>query len=146
MVQVIIVSHGNNAIEIINSIESIHGVAKNLKAITLSESESLKELTDKLNFEIENSIYDEFLVLVDFLGGTPYNATQKLIGKSNVEIITGFNTPMLLKLVSMENKTLKEISYIAEESGKLGIVNISNLVKKRFQENNLEDSLNENNI
>ena len=146
MVQIIIVTHGNHGIEIINSIELIYGKVNNIKAITLHESESLEEYTDKIYNEIENSIFDEFLVLVDFLGGTPYNATQKLIGISNVEIITGVNSPMLLKIVQMTDNTLKEIAYEAEKSGKSGIVNISNLIKKRFQEDNLEDSLNGNNI
>lgn len=146
MVQIIIVSHGNYGIEIINTVELIYGKVKNMKVITLGDGESLKECTDQLTFEVENSVFNEFLVLVDFLGGTPYNATQKLIDKSNVEIITGVNIPMLLRTLPITNKTLKEVAYIAEEAGKSGIVNISNLVKKRFKENNLEDSSNENNI
>lgn len=146
MVQIIIVSHGNYGIEIINTVELIYGKVKNIKVITLGDGESLKECTDQLTFEVENSVFNEFLVLVDFLGGTPYNATQKLIDKSNVEIITGVNIPMLLRTLPITNKTLKEVAYIAEEAGKSGIVNISNLVKKRFKENNLEDSSNENNI
>ncbi|MBU3195959.1 PTS system fructose subfamily transporter subunit IIA [Clostridium algidicarnis] len=146
MVQIIIVTHGNHGVEIINSIELIYNKTNNIKAITLDESESLEECMDKLNAEIENSIFHEFLILVDFLGGTPYNATEKLIGKNNVEIITGVNIPMVLKIVQMPNQGLKQLAYEAEESGKSGIVNISNLIKKRFQENDLEDSLNEENI
>lgn len=146
MVEIIIVSHGNHASELINSVEIVYGKVNNMKAITLDDGESLNECSDKLNFEVEHSTFDEFLVLVDFLGGTPYNATQKLIGKSNVEIITGVNVPMLLKTIPITNKSLKEVAYVAEEAGKSGIVNISELVKKRFQSNNVEDHLNENSI
>lgn len=146
MVQIIIVTHGKHGIEIINSVELIYGRVNNVKAITLGEGESLEEYAERLDAEIKNSIFQEFLVLVDFLGGTPYNATQKLIGKSNVEIITGVNMPMLLKVIPMTKETLKEVAYEAIEFGKSGIVNISELVKKRFQESNLEDSLNGNNI
>lgn len=146
MVQIIIVTHGDHGVEIINSAELIYGKVNNIKAIALGESESLEDCTEKLDAEIKNSIFQEFLVLVDFLGGTPYNATQKLIGKSNVEIITGVNMPMLLKIIPMTKETLKEVAYEAMESGKSGIVNISELIKRRFQENNLEDSLNGDNI
>jgi len=146
MVQIIIVTHGKYGIEIINSVELIYGKVNNLKAITLGESEGLEEYSDKLDAEIKNSIFKEFLVLVDFLGGTPYNATQRLIGKSNVEIITGVNMPMLLKIIPMTKEPLKEVAYEAMEFGKSGIVNISELIRKRFQENSLEDNLNGNNI
>lgn len=132
MVQIIIVSHGKYANEIISSVEMVCGKEHNLKALTLSESESLDNFINKLNLKIKNSIFNEFLVLVDFLGGTPYNATQNFIMKDNVEVITGVNIPMVLKIVQFNNKTLKELSYIAEEAGKLGIINVSNLINKNL--------------
>lgn len=132
MVQIIIVSHGKYANEIISSVEMVCGKEHNLEALTLSESESLDNFINKLNLKINNSNFNDFLVLVDFLGGTPYNATQNFIMKDNVEVITGVNIPMVLKIIQFKNKTLKELSYIAEEAGKLGIINVSNLIKKNL--------------
>lgn len=145
MVEIIIVSHGNYAVEILNSVEMVYGKVENLKAVTINDGESLKELENKLKFEVENSRLSEFLILVDLLGGTPYNSTQGLIHKENVEVITGVNIPMILKVLPITNKPLKEVAFMAEEAGKLGIVNVSNIFKN-FRENKMEKDSNENNI
>ena len=142
MVELIIVSHGNYAIEVINSVEMILGKNNNIKALTLNKEESLESLTDRLDREIKNSDFKEFLVLVDFLGGTPFNATSKLIGKDNIKIISGVNIPMVLKILPVANRSLKEVAYIAEKEGKEGIINISNLIEKRLNKEKVEDSLN----
>ena len=36
------------------------------------------------------------LILVDLLGGSPYNATAKVLSQENVECLTGLNLSMLL--------------------------------------------------
>ena len=136
MIKTIILSHGNYAVEIIKSAESICGKQNNIEAITLGISDSLEEFTEKLNIIVLNNNTDEFLILVDFLGGTPYNATQNLIFNDNVQIVAGVNMPMVLKILNTKNKNLIELATIAEDAGKAGIVSISRLIKAGIKEDN----------
>ena len=79
MVEIIIVSHGNYAFEIVNTIEMINGKKHNIIPFALKEQESLEDFEKRLKEFIDNSSFDEHLILIDFLGGTPFNAMQKLV-------------------------------------------------------------------
>ena len=134
MVEIIIVSHGNYAFEIVNIIEMINGKKHSIIPFALKEQESLEAFEKRLKEFIDNSSFDEHLILIDFLGGTPFNAMQKLVMSPNIEIITGVNIPMVLNTISCYSNNLKEMSKKAEEYGKCGIVNISEKVKSRLNE------------
>ena len=69
-------------------------------------------------------------------GGTPTNITLSLPKKYSVEVVTGVNLPMLLKVIeSRENMDLSELAMVAGEAGKAGIVVTGQMLKgKKGQE------------
>lgn len=134
MVGIIILSHGNYALEIVNTIETIHGKNHNIIPIVLEDNESLESYEKRVQESISNSLFDKHLILIDFLGGTPFNATQKLVMNPNIEIITGVNIPMVLNIISCDSKNLREISQEAEKAGKCGVVNVSQIIKNKLNE------------
>jgi mannose/fructose/sorbose-specific phosphotransferase system IIA component len=128
MVGIIAVSHGPFSKALIKSVEMVYGKQDKVDAISLEPGESMESLKNKINDIIKEFKVSEVLIMVDLLGGTPYNASSIEMENSNINVITGLNMPMLLETLLFRNETLEKISYIATEAGKNGIVN----VKEKF--------------
>lgn len=125
MVGIIAISHGPYAKSLIESVEMVYGKQEKLEAICLGKDESIESLQERIKDTIKKLGLKKILIIVDLLGGTPYNATSIKLEDPNVNVITGLNMPMILKILPNRNKTLEEVSNIAIESGKDGIVNVS---------------------
>lgn len=137
MVGIIAVSHGPFSKALIKSVEMVYGKQDKVEAISLEPGESMESLKNKINEIIKEFQVNEVLIMVDLLGGTPYNASSIEMENSNINVITGLNMPMVLETLLFRNETLEKISSIATEAGKNGIVN----VKERFDNlNKLKDN------
>ncbi len=65
------------------------------------------------------------LVLVDILGGSPANASSSL-ALQGTQVICGVNLPMLLELlIQRENSPLRELTMIALQAAKEGVINLT---------------------
>ena len=129
MVGIIAISHGPFSRALIKSVEMVYGKQDKVEAISLDPGESVETLKNRINEIIKEFQVDEVLVMVDLLGGTPYNASSLEIENSNINVITGLNMPMLLEILPFRNETLEKISSIATEAGKNGIVNVKERLK-----------------
>lgn len=129
MVGIIVISHGPYAKSLIESVEMVYGKQEKIEAICLGKDESIESLQERIKDTIKKLSLKKILIIVDLLGGTPYNATSIKLEDPNVNVITGLNMPMILKILPSRNKTLEEVSNIAIESGKDGIVNVSEKLK-----------------
>jgi PTS system mannose-specific IIA component len=62
------------------------------------------------------------LILTDMFGGTPSNISLSFQQKGKVEIVTGINLPMLIKLSTLrEEKTLDELASFIKSYGQKNI-------------------------
>ena len=62
------------------------------------------------------------LLLTDMFGGTPTNIAAMFLKENEVEIVTGVNLPMVIKLASTtQEMTLHELAKEVEEQGKEAI-------------------------
>jgi PTS system mannose-specific IIA component len=74
------------------------------------------------------------LLVTDMFGGTPSNVSLTFLENNNVEVISGVNLPMLLKLATLSSKiTLDEAVKIAESAGRDNIIVASKLLQKKSQ-------------
>ena len=65
------------------------------------------------------------VVLTDMFGGTPSNLSLTLLDKGRVEVITGVNLPMLIRLASLrEEEEADDLSTLADEAAREGKENI----------------------
>ncbi|MEG0289862.1 MAG: PTS sugar transporter subunit IIA [Erysipelotrichaceae bacterium] len=125
MVKLLLLSHGNLCMEMVETAKLILGDVECLHCIPMPSGIDLARYKENIRTEINESS-DGILILVDLFGGTPFMTTSMIVGeggnKTDIEIVTGMNLPMVLQLVtSLENKTLLELKEIALESGKEGI-------------------------
>ena len=70
------------------------------------------------------------IVLTDMFGGTPSNLAITFLAEGRVELITGVNLPMLLKLAgTREVADLRELARRIREDGRTGIWVASDLLR-----------------
>jgi PTS system mannose-specific IIA component len=132
MVGIVIVSHLNLADELLRTAELIVG------DIDRSVSLSLEPQMDgeALRTEIQNAIKkvntgEGVIILTDMFGGTPSNLALTFLSK-DVEVISGVNLPMLIKIATeREGKDLHELAIQAMESGRNNINVATEFLKKK---------------
>jgi len=72
------------------------------------------------------------LILTDMFGGTPSNMSLAFLEEGRVEVLTGLNLPMLIKIFNCrEGKSLKELAFLAKEAGQRNINLASEILQKK---------------
>ena len=72
---------------------------------------------------------DGVLILTDMFGGTPSNMSLSFHDEHQVEVVTGMNLPMLIKLATMrDEKPLDELAVFIKAYGQRNISVASELV------------------
>lgn len=112
----LVVTHGDMGIETVKSLELLMGEQKNVSALGLHEGENVDALKDKVVEVLDKNAkeYDETVVIVDLLGGSPSNvALRSLANYHELKIVTGLSMPLLINLVNFtdsEDDTVKLIN------------------------------------
>lgn len=133
MIGVVIITHGNIAIEMLNSTKFIMGKAENMIAVGVDPKESVEELRSKINSAIKSVDQgDGVIILTDMFGGTPSNVGLSFLEEGRVEVITGVNLPMLLKLcTNREGWKLTELASFLKSYGQKNISLASEILRQR---------------
>lgn len=71
------------------------------------------------------------LILTDMFGGTPTNLSLSLLGVGKVEVITGVNLPMLIKVMQHRKQPPQELAVHAKNAGVQGIVVAGEVLRKK---------------
>lgn len=108
MIGIILASHGQLAIELLNSAQMIMGKQDNIIALALEPEDNPHGLKDKI-YEACKKVDKGHgvIILVDLMGGTPGNAAA-YVAMEGYPVITGVNLPMLLELIAMRNLDMEE--------------------------------------
>jgi len=62
------------------------------------------------------------LMMTDMFGGTPTNIASMFLQAGEVEVVTGVNLPMVIKLATQQgSESLEEIARLVREQGQQGI-------------------------
>jgi len=70
---------------------------------------------------IELNNGDGVLILTDIYGATPSNLASYFGSEENVEIVSGLNLPMLVRVLNYRQQPLQKLAAIAVEGGHKGI-------------------------
>ena len=133
MVGVVIAAHGALAEELLNTAVFIVGEMPGVKAISIDPSRPIEEIQKNIKSTIKKvDKGDGVLILTDMFGGTPANMTLSFLEEGKVEVITGINLPMLIKLSQSirNNSSLEETTKAVVEHGKKSINQASAILKK----------------
>ena len=98
MIGVVVVTHGQLATELLNATETIVGDLPRFAAVSIGWHEDTEDARSEIADAVARVRQDRgVLILTDMFGGTPSNLALTLLG-DGVEVITGVNLPMLIKL------------------------------------------------
>ena len=134
----VIVSHGQVANELLSAAETIIGSFKHITAVSIGWHDDVDRAREEIGRAIErvqtalggNAGHPAgVLVLTDMFGGTPTNLAVTFVS-SQVEVITGVNLPMLIKLARPQPvSNLQALAREMREHGRNAIWVASELLK-----------------
>lgn len=133
MIGVIVATHGEFGNHLLSTLQMILGETEKMASIALLSADSMETFEEKLVRAVKEVDPQGAgtLVLVDMLGGTPFNVALRLAQEKPLKVVTGVNLPMLIKIASHREETdldgfLAEIQKAARES----IITSSELLRK----------------
>lgn len=132
MTGIMIIGHGHFAGGMVSAIELIAGTSNNLVSVEFCAGQDVGTLKNNIVQAIEMMDAEDILLMVDILGGSPFNVAAQLltegIGK-NLKVVAGVNMAAVIQAVlSCETVPFSELSKQALEAGKEGLVDLSALM------------------
>lgn len=123
MIGGIIVTHGRLAIELVTAAEMIVGEIKHIIAVSIGWNDELEQGLKEIEQAIKKVNQGSgVLILTDMFGGTPTNVAMTFAQPGKVEIITGVNLPMIIKLASQQkDESLNVLAGKVREQGQKNI-------------------------
>ena len=119
---VVICTHHTLADALVDTARMIVGEFPACVAVSVLPGEGPEFILDKLRAAVASvSAGDGVLLLCDMFGGTPSNLSLSLLG-DDVEVVTGANLPMLLKLFTCREGPLAEVAAMARDHGRDNIL------------------------
>ncbi len=132
MVGVLIITHGNLGCELIQAAELIKGRMNGVLAISVDPTKGVEELKKEITSSIKKVNKGKgVLILTDLFGGTPSNLSLSFLKEGKLEVVTGVNLPMLLKLPDVREKDLTEFAYLIKDYGRRNISLASEILNKK---------------
>ncbi len=122
-VGVVVVSHYRVGEEMLQAVRLIVPDAPPFRAVGIGPSQSVEEIRSAIaGALVEADRGAGVLILTDMFGGTPSNVSLSFLGERPVEVVTGLNLPMLIKLATLgEDKPLEELARFIKEYGRRNI-------------------------
>lgn len=123
MVGIVIVTHGRLAHELLETTKNIVGKGvQHIVPISVGWNDDTADIQKTIASAIGKVDQgDGVLILTDMFGGTPSNISLSFMSE-RVEIITGVNLPMLIKIVSVADRyKLTDLARLILEQGKKSI-------------------------
>jgi PTS system mannose-specific IIA component len=125
MIRVLVLTHGNLATELLQAAQTIDpNLVDRTSAMSLPWDVDSDEASTSLKRQLRELDGGEgVLVLTDMFGGTATNLALPFLEAGKVEIVTGVNLPMLVKLGSLEGlpMSLNEIAAGLTAAGQKSI-------------------------
>jgi len=132
MIGALVVTHGQLAHELVAAAEMIVGEFSHIQAVSIGwhddVNDARKEIETRLS-EVNNG--SGVVILTDMFGGTPSNIAFSFHEPGNVDVITGVNLPMILKIASQtEGETLATLAAAVRDQGRASISMASDFLDK----------------
>jgi len=133
MIGTLITTHGNLGNELIKSAELIKVPLEDTLYICIDQTKDVEDVKKEISTAIKKLDKGKgVLILTDLFGGTPSNISLSFIKEGKVEVLTGVNLPMVLKLSeAKQDMTLKEFAILIKNYGEKNILLASEILNKK---------------
>jgi PTS system mannose-specific IIA component len=136
MVGVIVVTHCRLGEELIAAAQLVVGEElRQFQPVSIDPKEGSEDIREKIVAAIRKVEGGQgILILTDMYGGTPSNISLSFLEEKKIEVITGVNLPMLLKLATyQDNMDLQSLATFITDYGQRNINLASEVLKKRVE-------------
>ncbi len=140
MIGVVIVTHAKYGEELLEAAQGILGRQEHCAALSVNVAKDMENSVQEIHSAVKEVDSGEgAIILTDMFGGTPSNLSLSLIGTGQLEVITGVNLPMLLKILETRGQndsksgsaSLESIAHEAKSAGRQGILVAGEILKRK---------------
>jgi PTS system mannose-specific IIA component len=123
MIGALVVTHGHLAQELVAAAEMIVGDISHIQAVSIGWHDDVNDARKEIERKIaEVDRGSGILLLTDMFGGTPSNIAFAFHEPGKVDIVTGVNLPMIIKIAHQkENEDLDSLARSVLEQGQSSI-------------------------
>ncbi len=130
MIGALVVAHGHLGQELVAAAEMIVGEIHHIQAVTIGWHDDVNDARREIEKRLsEVDTGDGVLILTDMFGGTPSNIAFSFHEPGKVDIVTGVNLPMIIKIVGQkEGETLDSLAGVVRDQGRSSIAMASDFL------------------
>jgi len=123
MIGALVVTHGHLGRELVAAAEMIVGDISHIQAVSIGWHEDVNDARKDMEKRIgEVDAGAGVLILTDMFGGTPSNIAFSFHDPGRIDVVTGVNLPMILKIVTQkEGDTLDNLARCVLDQGRASI-------------------------
>ena len=136
MVGIVVAAHGRLAEELVRTAEGVVGPLPQTTTFSIQQTGCVEDGPGELRRCIAAVDQgDGVVMLTDLLGGSPTNLCLGVLKERDVEVVTGVNLPMLLKVGSLRaaNHPPIELARLLCQAGQKAIVEATDVMLGRKQ-------------
>jgi len=126
----LVVTHGQLGQELVSAAQAIVGEISHMAAVSIGWNDDVNESKKKIEQGVSEVDQGKgVIILTDMFGGTPSNLSLPLLKKNELEIVTGVNLPMVIKLANQSGAdSLSELVSKVKKQGQSHISIASELL------------------
>lgn len=130
VVGTVLVTHGALGDELVAVAEKIVGKLPYIKAVSVGWHNDVKDAKTRIEKAIKEVDQGKgVIILTDMFGGTPSNVAMSLMEANRVDVVTGVNLPMVVKLGNQKGEeTLSKLATVVRDLGKRQIARAGELL------------------
>jgi PTS system mannose-specific IIA component len=135
MIGILLVTHGAFGRHLLEAAETILGPQQGCGVVAVDDSRPMDAILEDIKTQarvLERG--SGVLILTDMFGGTPSNLSLSLLLQGKVEVVSGVNLPLLLKVLSSREGNLNQVALEAKSAGKQGIIVAGEVLRRKVGE------------
>ncbi|CAB1277270.1 PTS sugar transporter subunit IIA [Candidatus Nitrosacidococcus tergens] len=125
MVSILLITHDNIGLALLDSVSDVlEHRPQQLELLRVTRASNLDTLQAQAQ-SLVNSLLnrgDGVLILTDMYGSTPSNIACRLVKKNHIQVVSGLNLPMLIRVLNYPELSLDELTDKAVSGGAQGIL------------------------
>ena len=130
LVGALVVTHGQLGQELVAAAQAIVGEISYIAAVSIGWNDDVDESKKKIEQAVAEVDQGKgVIILTDMFGGTPSNLSLPLLKRNELEIVTGVNLPMVIKVANQSGTdSLSELVTKVKKQGQSHISIASELL------------------
>ncbi len=120
MIGLVVVTHGRLADELLAAAEHVVGPLDHARSLCIGADDDMERRQADIKSAVESVDQgDGAVILTDMFGGTPANLSITLLRRGKVEVVSGVNLPMLIKIAeARETMNVETCAAAAADAGR----------------------------